>query len=630
VSTDNQVRKNKRRSWYLWGYRVFLGSALLILGGLIMAVVGTRYFSNSPTVNDPTLAAFATLYAQPGTKTATQQPAGPVDTATPAPTRPSTLGMLVYSAWVDGYSQLWAYSPGDPAPLRLTAGEWDDRDPAISPDGTSVAFRSNRTGSWDLWLLNLTNGELRQVTDTPAYEGHPTWSPDGAWLAYEFYAEGDLDISILPIDRVGEPFQLTNHIAADFAPVWDPGGRRIAFVSDRDGNGLDIFIADLDAPNDASRFFNITQTPGQDEISPAYTHTRQTGNILAYTIREGGVDRIFVHDITQGDAIPYELGLGGEAAWGPGNLAIAAVLPMPYSSRVVVYNLDTMGSGQITFPIAQEVNSVSWSEHRLPPQVNQISANLAEVPPIYATAIGPDNTGLGRIELVEIADLQAPNSVLSDAVDEAFNALRQRTIEEAGWDFLGRLEYAFVGINEGLPPGYPFDDWLYTGRAFAFSPQAARSGWVEIVREDFGGQTFWRVYVRVADQSGVLGEPMRSNSWDFETRYLSDPQAYDSGGSLKPNIPTGYYLDFTQLAHNYGFDRVAALYDWRTFYHGARYNEFVHHGDLNWFDAMVQIYPEEAIITPTPFKTPTATVTNTPRPTPTPWWLRWWTPTPGP
>jgi TolB protein len=217
---------------------------------------------------------------------------------------------------------------------------------------------------------------------------------------------------------------------------------------------------------------------------------------------------------------------------------------------------------------------------------------------------------------------------ISDAADEAFDALRQRIQDEAGWDFMSNIQNAFLGINEPLPPGYAYNDWLYTGRAFSISKAAVQAGWVEVVREEFGLETFWRVYVRASVQDGSLGSPLKSAPWDFTTRYIGDPIAYDAGGGPKPSIPAGYYVDLTALAADYGFERLPALPNWRSFYPGARFDEFALREGLDWASAMRELYPASAIATPTPYQTPTSTPTNTPRPTPTPWWWRWRTPTP--
>ena len=51
--------------------------------------------------------------------------------------------------------------------------------PPCSPDGTRLAFASNRDGDWDLYWMDLATGEVTQLTDTPEYDAAPSWSPDG-------------------------------------------------------------------------------------------------------------------------------------------------------------------------------------------------------------------------------------------------------------------------------------------------------------------------------------------------------------------------------------------------------------------------------------------------------------------
>ena len=81
------------------------------------------------------------------------------------------------------YSHLFAYHPQSQPLTRLTDDPWDDRQPAISPDGSRIAFSSRRNGYWDIYILSLANGLLTRVSDTPQYDGSPTWSPDGRELA---------------------------------------------------------------------------------------------------------------------------------------------------------------------------------------------------------------------------------------------------------------------------------------------------------------------------------------------------------------------------------------------------------------------------------------------------------------
>jgi TolB protein len=217
---------------------------------------------------------------------------------------------------------------------------------------------------------------------------------------------------------------------------------------------------------------------------------------------------------------------------------------------------------------------------------------------------------------VDLDNVQAPYPKLHDLADEAFTALRQRVQEQAGWDALASLENAFVPITSLLDPGYA-EDWLYTGRAFAINSLMTNAGWMVAVREDFGAQTYWRLYLRAQQQDGSLGEPLHSQPWDLSARYNLDPKVYEQGGGYS-SVPPGFWVDVTTLANQYGWERVPALPNWRTYYRGARFTEFALTGGGSWYDAMLELYPPDVLVTPTRVLPPTLTPTHTPLPTWTP------------
>ena len=84
-----------------------------------------------------------------------------------------------------------------------------DRQPVYSPDGRQILFSSNRSGNVDLWMVERATGELRQVTDDPAHDWDPAFSPDSrrllereaggaAWLI----AADDEDAAALAVNMV--------------------------------------------------------------------------------------------------------------------------------------------------------------------------------------------------------------------------------------------------------------------------------------------------------------------------------------------------------------------------------------------------------------------------------------------
>lgn len=600
-------------------FRLFLLTAVVVVG--VLGWLGVRLEqATSAAYGNATLAAWATQLAVNPTSSSTMTVTSPPVTTTPAPTLPSAFGTLVYAARLNGRSHLWAIVPGSTSPVRLTAGEWDDRDPAFSPDGTRLAFSSRRDGTWDLYLLDLASGVTTRLTATSGYEAHPTWSPDGMWLAYEACYDTDLDIWVLPVDGGQEPIQLTNQDGLDVSPAWDPNGRTIAFISDRDGSP-DVFLADLDDPG--NRFRNLTQSPDIAEAAPAYG---PDGSRLAYAAVDGGVEELRLLDLDQANPDPITVGQGSAPVWLADGSVIAGLARSAQRSLLVLYGLQRDPLYMEGLAPIGDVEGLTWSSAGLPGEALTAADGLPVSEPLYV----PSTESIaesGRLSLVTLPGYSPARFQLSDAVDEAFDALRDQVARQVGWDFLASLENAFVGLNDPLPPGFAFTDWLYTGRAFAFDLAIYQAGWVEIAREDFAGQTYWRVFVRASIQDGSLGEPLRVRPWTFDLRFSGDPVAYDRGGAFKPTIPAGFYVDFTRLAADYGFERLPAMVNWRTYFPAARFNEFAHPDALDWTEAMYQLYPPEAVVTPTRFRTPTITPTSTVRPTPTPWWWRWRTPT---
>ena len=97
-----------------------------------------------------------------------------------------------------------------------------------------ISFASNRTGNFDIYLID-TNGEnLRSLTNHPADERAPTWSPDGRFLAYTSNRDGDLRFHwrIYIMDtKTREHWRLTDRHEEEWFPAWSPDGKSIAFVS---------------------------------------------------------------------------------------------------------------------------------------------------------------------------------------------------------------------------------------------------------------------------------------------------------------------------------------------------------------------------------------------------------------
>jgi TolB protein len=531
--------------------------------------------------------------------------------------QPNTIFLALGEA---GYSHLYAFHPLSLPFTRLSAGLWNDVTPSLSPDGRFLAFASDRDGQWDLYLLDLGDGTVRRLTDTPSYEAAPSWSPDGQFLACESYLDENLEVVILAVDGAEAPINLSASPAADFAPAWSPQGRQIAFVSLRSGQ-RDIWLADLDQAGE-KRFTNLSHSATAIESHPAWS---PDGRALAWAKVEGGLHTLMVW---RPEAPAQPIGSGDWPAWSPDGATLLTLLAEPNQALLTAYASDGSRLELPPLILPGPLEGLAWAGLVLPaPLPEAFAAAASQTPaPLWQPALAPSpQAPTGRQRLVPLHDVQAPYPQLHDMVDESFEALRARVAQSAGWDLLATLENAFVPLTEALAPGMS-SDWLYTGRAFAFTPLPLNAGWLAALPEEFGSQTYWHIYMRARFQDGSQGRPLHDLPWDFNARYSGDPQTYESGGAPAQTAAPGYWLDFTTLAQAYGWERLPALSTWRSAYMAARFNEFALTNGMDWRTAMLELYPPEALVTPTivlpPSPTPTSTSrwyrTPTPSRTPTP------------
>jgi Tol biopolymer transport system component len=151
-----------------------------------------------------------------------------------------------------------ANGSGEPAHISTTS---EAADPAWSPDGTRIAF-VGREGThfpteegfpYYLYVINADgSGSTRIVKDTPIFSSFayppeasgPSWSPDGTRLAFVSDRDGNAEIYTVGASG-GAVTRLTNDPAADTLPTWLAGGDRLVFTSTR-GGGRDLFLMNLD------------------------------------------------------------------------------------------------------------------------------------------------------------------------------------------------------------------------------------------------------------------------------------------------------------------------------------------------------------------------------------------------
>ena len=140
---------------------------------------------------------------------------------------------IAFFGYRDGGYDLWAVAPDGTGQHKLTWGTYDDREPAWSHDGTRIAFSSDRGNplgsSYNIWMLDLRSGEIRQLTHSPAENSMPSWSPDDREIAFASTREGGTSVWAVDVAGGQERKVETAGGRVD-APSWGPGGQIVYHV----------------------------------------------------------------------------------------------------------------------------------------------------------------------------------------------------------------------------------------------------------------------------------------------------------------------------------------------------------------------------------------------------------------
>jgi serine/threonine protein kinase len=147
---------------------------------------------------------------------------------------------LVYVRSLDDFNiwRLHVVAAGAPAqgpPLASIRSSRGDAMPQLSPDGRRVAFASDRSGAWEIWLADVDGSNAVQLTSLGArVTGYPHWSPDGERVVFHSMVRGQSELFSVASGG-GKPLRLTDHTASDAFPSFSSDGRSLYFSSNRTG-----------------------------------------------------------------------------------------------------------------------------------------------------------------------------------------------------------------------------------------------------------------------------------------------------------------------------------------------------------------------------------------------------------
>lgn len=176
-----------------------------------------------------------------------------------------------------------------------------------SPDGSQIVFSANVNNQFDLYIVNIADRELTQLTNDSALDTQPSWSPDGLSILYASDLDSPTFLEIYQYTFETEQSQrLTDAPGNNYSPVWSPDGTRIAFLSDRGGDG-DVYIMDangqrsflLTVDDSGAEDKSIAWTPDGEWI--AFASNREYDNFAWYRVNPANntIELMFANDRSQ-------------------------------------------------------------------------------------------------------------------------------------------------------------------------------------------------------------------------------------------------------------------------------------------------------------------------------------------
>jgi serine/threonine protein kinase len=212
---------------------------------------------------------------------------------------------------------------GQAVDMWLTRGSSMDRQPAFSPDGSSIIFASNRSRNLDLWVLSRKDGSIRRLTDDASADWDPAYTFDGKHILWSSNRSGNFEIWMAAADGSGARQVSRDGVDAENPAMTPDGNWVLHWSSNPEKRGIWKL-----RPDGTDARLLLQGGFSAPEVSP-------DGQYFAVsTAPEGERRRIVLHRVDDGSVVPFSIRVDrngtnepnyGRLRWMPGGKAIAFV-----------------------------------------------------------------------------------------------------------------------------------------------------------------------------------------------------------------------------------------------------------------------------------------------------------------
>lgn len=224
---------------------------------------------------------------------------------------------IVFAAEIGpGHADIFRMNVDGTGRQPLTMHPANDSSPAVSPDGSRIAFESDRDGNSEIYVMNADGRHLTRLTHDPARDGAPAWSPDGRRIVFTSERDNRAGADVYVMNADGSGLERLTDDLTNWAPQFSPDGSQVAVQV-----GRDVYVIDLRSRTRRRLTFEpqdgMNPTWSPDGTRMAFVTTRNRRAEI-FTMNADGAEQKQLVTMARGNVI--------DPRWSPDGSRVAFVL----------------------------------------------------------------------------------------------------------------------------------------------------------------------------------------------------------------------------------------------------------------------------------------------------------------